>query len=160
MLMTLFLFSILSSKLKTFIRNLISFIHPFNLTGRLKILYLAFFRHIFERKGGLFITSAYWKLKFTIPYTNWNSFLRESDKINLISVLAHHALMIFSSCKHYQELENIHCFCYNGYPANIIKRVVVRKFKRFNDLVVFGPDCVLFIKNYHGLLEKVKCLLT
>lgn len=100
-------------------------------------MYFAFLDVFVERKGDFLITSVYWKLTFTGPYTNWNSFLPKSVKINPISILSHHALMIFSLSR---IGEHSLCFCYNGYPANIIERVVVRKVKRFKELVVFGPS--------------------
>lgn len=81
---------------------------------------LSFLDVLVERNEESFITSVYRKI--TGLYTNWNSFVPKSQKLNLISTLAHGALICFS-CRLDREMENIYrIFRDNGYPANIVKR--------------------------------------
>lgn len=77
---------------------------------------------LIEQKDVYFITSFYHEPTFTKLYANWKSFVPKSQKLNLISTLAHH-ILICSPCKIDCEMEKSihHIFQNNGYPENIIK---------------------------------------
>lgn len=103
-------------------------------------LALPFLDVLEERKEMLFIISVHRKPTFTGLYTNWNSFVPKSFKINLISTLVHGALMICFPCRFDKEIETIYSlFSDNRYPESVIKRTVEHIIKYFKDPVVFGP---------------------
>lgn len=107
---------------------------------------LPFLDVLVQRRDGVFDTSIF--RKPTGLYTSWNSFVPKSRKTGLIETLVHHTLMICSPNLLDCELEKLHSiFVNNGYPSNIIKRVIARKVRRFKEPAVLGPSrCPIYLK--------------
>lgn len=71
------------------------------------------------------MTGFYRKPTFTAVYTNWNTFVPKSQKLNQIPALAHCALTACSPCRLDREMANIYStFRDNGYLKNVVMRVV------------------------------------
>ena len=81
--------------------------------GRLSFLDINIFHEI-----GKFVTSVYWKKSFSGVYTNFNSFIPETYKTELIKPLL---LWCFSLCldfaKLHQEINILKVFCIKKLPT-------------------------------------------
>lgn len=94
---------------------------------------------LLNARTGAFVTNVFRKPTFTGLYTSWNSFVPKSHRIGLIATLAYRAIMICSPELLDGELTKIrNIFESNGYPINVIKRVIDSKTRQFKEPVVFG----------------------
>ena len=77
-------------------------------------------------------SSIYRKPTFTGQYIRWNSFCPMKRKTNLISILVHRALVIYSKSTLQKELSNIRSILINkGYPESIINTFMTKKTNQF-----------------------------
>lgn len=99
---------------------------------------LPFLDVLVERKVGLFITSIFRKLTFTGLCPSWNSFVPKAHKTGLVSTLVHRDLTICSPSFLNGELARLKkIFESNGYPTNVIKRIIDGKIILFKEPVVY-----------------------
>ena len=101
-----------------------------------------------ERTDVGFEISAYRKPTFTGQYLRWESFSPLKCKISLISTLMHRSLMIFTKCRHNEEIERIKKILLdNGYPKNIINTQITKKIAQFSTVKQFGPEkCPVYLR--------------
>ena len=80
------------------------------------------------RDGDRFVTSVYRKKTFSGVYTNYNSFLPDIYKFNLVSTLLYRAYRISSSWVliHQEILKLKSVMQKNGYPIHIIDKIINR----------------------------------
>ena len=78
------------------------------------------------RDGGKFQTSVYRKSTFSFVLTNFESFLRISNKYNLASTLLHRGFMICSSHRilHFEIQKLKQIFWSNAYPKNLVDHCI------------------------------------
>ena len=109
---------------------------------------LPFLDVLVQKSNERFITSIYRKPTFTGQYVRWDSFCAKKVKMNLISLLIHRAIMICSSSKLKEELDNIRVLLEaNGYPTAVINAVIRKKMSNAHNSPVFGPKkCDVYIK--------------
>ena len=88
-----------------------------------------------------FETSVYRKPTFIGQYLCWESFSPTKQKTNLISILMHRALMIFTKSKLNEEIKHIkNILLDNGYPESIIDSNISKKIAQFSMPKRFGPE--------------------
>ena len=109
---------------------------------------LPFLDVLVERRSSSFLTSIFRKPTFTGLYLSWDSFAPKSRKVNLIKCLTFRALMICSDCKIGDELKTINnIFTDNGYPEDLITKVINQTVSNFNTNKQFGPPkCPVYLR--------------
>ena len=102
---------------------------------------LQFLDIIITKDKTKFLTKIYRKLTFTGQYLHYQSFCSRKWKVNLIKTLYHRAYKICSKELLDLEVENIKdILSKNGYPENLIKRVIKLHHNNLNKSKVFGPE--------------------
>ena len=92
------------------------------------------------KETSAFLTAVYREPTLTGLYIRYNPFCPKKRKINLIKILTHRALMIFSESKLYDEVEFIiGTLCNNGSPEDIVRSVIRDK---ISDISKIKPDSV------------------
>ena len=88
-----------------------------------------------------FLTKIYRKTTFTGQYLNYQSFCSKKRKVNLIKTLYHRAYKICSKELLDSEVDNIRdILIKNGYPVDLIKRVIKSQHNKLNKPKIFGPE--------------------
>ena len=88
-----------------------------------------------------FLTNVYRKTTFTGQYLHYQSFCSKKRKVNLIKTLYHRAYRICSKELLHSEVERIkEILIKNGYPPDLIKRVIKSHHNNINQPRLFGPE--------------------
>ena len=88
-----------------------------------------------------FLTNIYRKPSFTGQYLHYQSFCTKKRKVNLIKTLYHRAFMICSPELLHSETETIKkILIKNGYPLELISRVIKSHDENCRRPKLFGPD--------------------
>ena len=109
---------------------------------------LSFFELKVDKSEKQFQTPVYTKPTFTDHYMRWHSFAPSKRKTNLIEMLVHLPLVIFSHGKVKQELDYIRSILKNnGYPKAVINSSISKKISRFQLLPKEGPKkCPVYLE--------------
>ena len=87
------------------------------------------------------IANIYRKTIFTGQYLHYQSFCSKKRKVNLIKTLYHRAYKICSKELIHSEVENIkEILIKNGYPKDLIKRVIKSNHNNLNKPKVLGLE--------------------
>ena len=101
---------------------------------------LSFLDVLVARKDRMVVTDVFRKQTFTGDSMKWSSFSPKSTKVKLIGTLVHRAIMICSSDNLQCELDRLTTmFVNNGYPDEVIRNVISRKLKSFQQGRSLGP---------------------
>ena len=100
-----------------------------------------------EKENSCFIKSVYRKPIFTGEYIRRNSFCPKKQKTDLISMLVHSALDIYSKSTLQAEFANIRSiFQNNGNTYHVINTLLIKKIRQFNISLHFGPKkCPVYL---------------
>ena len=101
-----------------------------------------------ERTVTGFETSVYKKPTFTGQYLRWESFSPTKQKTNLMSTLAHRALIICTKSKPNEEIKHIkNILLDNGYPESLIDCNIFKKIAQVFMPKRFDPEkCSVYLR--------------
>ena len=121
----------------------LTFTHEEEIGGKLPFLDV-----LVERGPSAFLTSIYRKPTFSGLYTHWDSFCPNKRKINLIKTLVDRAMKICSDSELESEVSQLkQIFVKNGYPEQLVDKVISNKLSSSSRLPDIGPKrCPVYLR--------------